>query len=46
MSESLKRLDYIDALRGFAILGVILVHTSELIRNLPNELIDFCNKVH
>lgn len=31
-----KRLDYIDALRGFAILGVLIVHTSLMI--MPDSL--------
>ena len=35
----MKKLDYVDALRGLAILGVIVVHTSHYgTSNLPNAL--------
>lgn len=38
------RLDYIDALRGIAILGVILVHTSQEIVGLSPRLFNFCSR--
>ncbi|MGE5329741.1 MAG: acyltransferase family protein [Deltaproteobacteria bacterium] len=34
-----KRLDYIDAIRGLAIFGVIVVHTSHEIYDLPKYLL-------
>jgi peptidoglycan/LPS O-acetylase OafA/YrhL len=37
------RLHYIDALRGIAILGVILLHTGQGIVNLPPLLANFCS---
>lgn len=36
---NVKRLDYIDSLRGVAILMVIAVHTSQSIENLPQTLL-------
>lgn len=32
----LKRFDFIDALRGFAVLGVVMVHTGQYIPDLPS----------
>ncbi|MEA5497635.1 acyltransferase family protein [Limnoraphis robusta] len=34
----MKRLAYIDALRGIAIFSVLVVHTSQKVENLPNWL--------
>lgn len=39
MSIEKSRLDYIDTLRGVAILLVIIVHTSQVERNLPIEFL-------
>lgn len=36
---AMNRYAYIDALRGYAILGVIVVHTSDRIANLPSPLL-------
>ena len=33
-----QHFDWIDALRGFAILAVMLVHSSQFVRNLPKPL--------
>lgn len=41
----MKKLDYIDALRGLAILGVIAVHTSQYgSHKLPYYILDFVNQ--
>lgn len=42
MSE-IKKYDYIDSLRGLAILGVIFVHTSKSITSLNPIILSICN---
>src|ERR1700733_5588258 len=37
MSDPVRRLSYIDALRGYAILMVIAVHTSQAFSDLPKS---------
>src|ERR1700752_554732 len=38
ISNSPRHFDYIDALRGYAILMVIVVHTSQLFPDIPDSL--------
>ena len=44
MSDPIRRFSYIDALRGYAILMVIEVHTSQLFSDLPGPLATILNQ--
>ena len=44
MSDPVRRLSYIDALRGYAILMVIAVHTSQAFPDLPKPLSTILNQ--
>jgi peptidoglycan/LPS O-acetylase OafA/YrhL len=44
MSDPVRRLSYIDALRGYAILMVIAVHTSQAFSDLPKSLSTILNQ--
>jgi peptidoglycan/LPS O-acetylase OafA/YrhL len=44
MSDLVRRLSYIDALRGYAILMVIAVHTSQSFSHLPKSLSTILNQ--
>ncbi|HLJ00972.1 MAG TPA: acyltransferase [Bradyrhizobium sp.] len=44
MSDPVRRFSYIDALRGYAILLVIAVHTSQLFSDLPGPLATILNQ--
>ena len=44
MSDPVRRLSYIDALRGYAILMVIAVHTSQAFSDLPKSLSTVLNQ--
>jgi peptidoglycan/LPS O-acetylase OafA/YrhL len=44
MSDRVRRLSYIDALRGYAILMVIVVHTSQTLPDLPKSLATILNQ--
>jgi peptidoglycan/LPS O-acetylase OafA/YrhL len=44
MPEQLKRYDYIDAVRGFAILLVIAVHTSQYFNDLPSAVAAYASQ--
>jgi peptidoglycan/LPS O-acetylase OafA/YrhL len=44
MSDPVRRFSYIDALRGYAILMVIAVHTSQAFSDLPKPLSTILNQ--
>ena len=44
ISDSVRRFSYIDALRGYAILMVIAVHTSQVFPDLPKSLSPILNQ--
>jgi peptidoglycan/LPS O-acetylase OafA/YrhL len=44
ISNPPRHFDYIDALRGYAILMVIAVHTSQVFPDIPNSLVKILSK--